>query len=103
MEAGEVAFLKHTTVVETIATGQFGTTKVFFNAFSPGIGLCLLQLNMIIYKYFFRLTISNFCALMAHAVRSVNTAIATGVKFLAMQWLLLQREASTCVSNIKSF
>jgi hypothetical protein len=29
VEAGEIAFLKHTTVAEVLATGQFGTIKVF--------------------------------------------------------------------------
>ena len=29
VEAGEVAFLKHTTVTEVLATGQFETIKVF--------------------------------------------------------------------------
>ena len=80
VDAGEVAFLKHTTVTEVLATGQFGTIKVF----------CVVILHFMYVEYIvnisLRLTTLNYCVLTAHDVRFANTAIVTGAKFLATLW-----------------
>ena len=82
VEAGEVAFLKHTTVVEMITTEQFGTIKVaiFQRKF---VEFCL---TIIIHFLFIRLMISSFCVWMERVAAFENTATAIGDKFLEMPW-----------------
>jgi len=80
VEAGEIAFVKHTTVAEMIATELFGTIKVnscHFHALK-------IQVFIILFSFEPRSTILSCFVLMEPGVTFVNIVTVTGVKFLVM-------------------